>query len=157
MLMWIIVISLLLIGLTLIIVELVFIPGTTVVGLLGLIFAIVGIVISYSHFGNDIGFYILLATLASTLAALFYSFRSGAWSKFSLKSSINSKVNEGIMSSLQIGDEGITVSTLRPMGKAEFNSKTFEVKTSGNYIERGEKVRITQIESHQIVVEPIKS
>jgi membrane-bound ClpP family serine protease len=157
MLMWIIVISLLLIGLTLIIVELVFIPGTTVVGLLGLIFAIVGIVISYSHFGNDIGFYILLATLASTLAALFYSFRSGAWSKFSLKSSINSKVNEGIMASLQIGDEGITVSTLRPMGKAEFNSKTFEVKTSGNYIERGEKVRITQIESHQIVVEPIKS
>ena len=155
--MWIIVISLLLIGLMLIIVELVFIPGTTVVGLLGLIFAIVGIVISYSHFGNDVGFYILLGTLASTLAALFYSFRSGAWSKFSLKSSINSKVNEGIMASLQIGDEGITVSTLRPMGKAEFNSKTFEVKTSGNYIERGEKVRITQIESHQIVVEPIKS
>ena len=154
--MWIIVISLLLIGLTLIIVELVFVPGTTVVGLLGLIFAIVGIVISYSHFGDDIGFYILLATLAATLAALFYSFRSGAWSKFSLKSSINSKVNEGMMASLQIGDEGITVSTLRPIGKAEFKSKTFEVKTSGNYIERGEKVKITQIESHQIVVEPIK-
>jgi membrane-bound ClpP family serine protease len=156
MLMWIIVLALLLIGLLLIIVELVFIPGTTVVGLLGLVFTIVGVVISYSHFGNDIGFYILLTTLATTLLALFYSFRSGAWSKFSLKSSINSKVNEGIMASIQIGDEGITVSTLRPMGKAEFNSKTFEVKTSGNYIERGEKVRITQIESHQIVVEPIK-
>jgi membrane-bound ClpP family serine protease len=155
--MWIIVISLLLIGLTLIIVELVFIPGTTVVGLLGLIFAIVGIVISYSHFGNDIGFYILLATMATTLLALFYSFRSGAWSKFSLKSSIKSKVNEGIMDALQIGDEGVTVSALRPMGKAEFDSKTFEVKTSGNYIERGEKVKITQIELHQIVVEPIKS
>lgn len=155
--MWIIIIALLLIGLTLIIVELVFIPGTTVVGLLGLIFAIVGIVISYSHFGNDVGFYILLGTLAATLAALFYSFRSGAWSKFSLKSSSDSKVNEGIMASVQIGDEGITVSTLRPIGKAEFNSKTFEVKTSGNYIERGEKVRITQIESHQIVVEPINS
>lgn len=156
MLMWIIVLSLLLIGLLLIIVELVFIPGTTVVGLLGLVFAIVGVVISYSHFGNDIGFYILLATLATTLLALFYSFRSGAWTKFSLKSSINSKVNEGIMASVHIGDEGITVSTLRPMGKAEFNSKTFEVKTSGNYIERGEKVKITQIESHQIVVEPLK-
>lgn len=157
MLMWIIVLSLLLIGLVLIIVELVFIPGTTVVGLLGLIFTIVGIVISYSHFGNDIGFYILLTTMATTLAVLVYSFRSGAWSKFSLKSSMNSKVNEGIMDALQIGDEGVTVSTLRPMGKAEFNSKTFEVKTSGNYIERGEKVKITQIESHQIVVEPINS
>lgn len=155
--MWIIIISLLLIGLSLIIVELIFIPGTTVVGLLGLVFAIVGIVISYSHFGSDIGFYILLATLATSLVALFYSFRSGAWKKFSLKSSMDSKVNEGIMDSIRIGDEGITVSTLRPIGKAEFNSGTFEVKTSGNYVERGEKVKITQIESHQIVVEPLNS
>jgi len=155
--MWIIVLSLLLIGLALIIVELVFVPGTTVVGLLGLIFAIVGIVISFSHFGNAIGFYVLLAMLATTLGGLFYSFRSGAWTKFSLKSSMDSKVNEGIMASVHIGDEGITVSTLRPTGKAEFNSKTFEVKTSGNYVERGEKVKITQIESHQIVVEPINT
>jgi membrane-bound ClpP family serine protease len=154
MLMWIIILSLLLIGLTLIIVELVFIPGTTVVGLLGLVFAIVGIIISYSHFGNDTGLYILLSTSAATLLALIYSFRSGAWSKFSLKSSSDSKVNEGMTASLQIGDEGVTVSTLRPIGKAEFNNKTFEVKTSGNYIERGEKVRITRIEAHQIVVEP---
>lgn len=157
MLMWIIVLSLLLIGLALIIVELVFVPGTTVVGLLGLIFAIVGIVISYRHFGNAIGFYILLTSLGATLGALFYSFRSGAWTKFSLKSSIDSKVNEGIMASVHIGDEGITVSTLRPIGKAEFNSKTFEVKTSGSYVERGEKVKITRIESHQIVVEPINT
>ncbi|MDH5250343.1 MAG: hypothetical protein OEW40_15205 [Cyclobacteriaceae bacterium] len=153
--MWIIILSLLFIGLTLIIVELVFVPGTTVVGLLGLIFAIVGIVISYNQFGNEVGFYLLLAMLAATLGALFYSFRSGAWSRFSLKSSMDSKVNEGIMTAVHIGDEGITVSTLRPIGKAEFNNKTFEVKTAGNYVERGEKVKITQIESHQIVVEPI--
>ena len=155
--MWIIIIALLLIGLALIIVELVFIPGTTVVGLLGLIFAIVGIVISYNHFGHDIGFYILLGTLAATLGALFYSFRSGAWSKFSLKSSMDSKVNEGMMATIRVGDEGVTLSTLRPIGKAEFNSKTYEVKTSGNYVDRGEKVKITQIESHQIVVEPLNS
>ena len=155
--MWIIIISLLLIGLALIIVELVFIPGTTVVGLLGLIFAVVGIVISYSHFGSAVGFYILLGTLATTLVALFYSFRSGAWKKFSLKSSMKSKVNDGIMDTVSIGDEGITLSTLRPVGKAEFKSRTFEVKTSGNYVERGEKVRITQIELHQIVVEPLNS
>jgi membrane-bound ClpP family serine protease len=157
MLMWIVIISLLLIGLVLIIAELVFIPGTTVVGLLGLVFTIVGIVISYSHFGSDIGFYVLLVTLATSLAALFYSFRSGAWAKFSLKSSSDSKVNEGIMNAIHIGDEGVTVSTLRPIGKAEFNSKTFEVKTSGNYINSGEKVKITHIESHQIVVEPLNS
>lgn len=155
MLMWIIILSLLLIGLALIIVELVFIPGTTVVGVLGLVFAIVGIVISYSHFGSDIGFYILLGSVLTTAAAIFYAFRSGAWNRFAHKSSIDSKVNEGIMNAVQIGDEGVTLSTLRPMGKAEFHNQTFEVKTSGNYIDRGEKVKITHIESHQIVVEPL--
>jgi membrane-bound ClpP family serine protease len=157
MLMWIIILSLLLIGLALIIVELVFIPGTTVVGLLGLVFAIVGIVISYSHFGNEIGFYILLGSVATSLLALFFSFRSGAWNRFAHKSSMDSKVNEGYTASIHVGDEGVTLSTLRPIGKAEFHNKAFEVKTSGNYIDRGEKVKITRIESHQIVVEPLNT
>ena len=155
MLMWIIILSLLLIGLALIIVELIFIPGTTVVGLLGLIFAITGIVISYSHFGNDIGFYILLGTIAATAAAIVYSFRSGAWSRFSLKSSIDGKVNEGMMQNFQIGDEGVTISTLRPFGKATFKDKTMEVKTSGDYVEQGQKVKIIHMDLNQITVQPI--
>lgn len=155
MIMWIVIISLLVIGLGLIIVELVFIPGTTVVGLLGLIFTGVGIAISYQHFGSDVGFYILMGTLVTSLVALFVSFRSGAWSRFALKSSINSKVNEGLTGSLQVGEEGITVSTLRPVGKAEFQTQTIEVKTSGQYVEQGQRIRIVQIDNNQILVEPI--
>lgn len=155
MLMWIIIIALLVIGLSLIIVELVFIPGTTVVGLLGFIFSVAGIVISYKHFGADVGFYILLGMSVTTLVALFYSFRAGSWTKFSLKTAIDSKVNEGMLAALQIGDEGVTVSTLRPIGKAEFQNQQFEVKTSGDYVESGMRVRITQILSHQVIVEPI--
>lgn len=155
MLMWIIIIALLLIGLTLILVELIFIPGTTVVGLLGLVFAIVGIVVSYQHFGNTVGLYVLIGMSCLTLAGLFYSFRSGLWSRFSLKSAIDSKVNEGLLASVSVGDEGITLSSLRPMGKAEFHAKAFEVKTSGGFVDSGERVKITQIDSHQIVVEPV--
>jgi membrane-bound ClpP family serine protease len=155
MTMWIIIIALLLIGLTLIVVELVFIPGTTVVGVLGFIFGVVGIFICYKHFGRETGFYVLLGMSGVTLAALIFSFRSGSWSKFSLKSSIESKVNEGLTSSLAIGDEGKALSTLRPIGKAEFHNKQFEVKTSGDYVENGTRVRITLIQSNQIFVEPI--
>lgn len=156
MFMWVIIISLLIIGLGLIIVELIFIPGTTVVGILGLIFTIVGIVISYRHFGNDIGFYILIGTSVSTLAALFFSFRSGAWSRFSLKSSIDSKVNENMLKTLNIGDIGTTRSALRPMGTAEFGNKNYEVRTSGSFLDSGTPVKIVQIQSNQIIfVEPL--
>jgi membrane-bound ClpP family serine protease len=155
MLMWIIIIALLAIGLTLMLVELVFIPGTTVVGLLGLVFAIVGIVTSYQHFGNTVGLYVLIGVSFVTLAGLFYSFRSGAWSRFSLNSSMEGKVNEGILTAVHVGDEGVTLSSLRPIGKAEFHATAYEVKTSGAYLNSGERVRITQIAAHQIVVEPV--
>lgn len=153
--MWIIIISLLAIGLGLIIVELVFIPGTTVVGLLGLIFTIVGIVISYNHFGNNTGFYILMGTSVTTLVALFYSFRSGAWTRFSLKSSMNNKVNEGMLNQLSVGDEGTTRSALRPMGTAEFGNQQYEVRSLGSFVESGSRIKIVQILSNQIIVEPI--
>jgi membrane-bound ClpP family serine protease len=155
MLMWIIIFALLAIGLLLIIAEIIFIPGTTVVGLLGFAFAAVGVVISYRHFGSDIGFYILIGMSATSLVTLIYGFRSKSWSKFSLKTSIDSKVNEGMMTALAIGEEGKTISTLRPIGKAEFQNRQFEVKTTGDYLETGMRIRITQIQSHQITVEPI--
>jgi membrane-bound ClpP family serine protease len=153
--MWIIILALLAVGLFLIIAEIIFIPGTTVVGLLGVVFAAVGIVISYRHFGNDTGFYILLGMSATSLVTLIFGFRSKSWSKFSLKTSMDSKVNEGMMTSLVIGEEGTTISTLRPIGKAEFQNRQFEVKTTGDYLETGKRIRITQIHSHQITVEPI--
>lgn len=153
--MWIIIAALLLIGLALIIIEVIFIPGTTVVGIIGLVFSIVGIVISYKHFGNEVGFYVLLGVSATTVLALIYSFRSGMWKKFSLKSSIKSKVNDGLMTSLKIDDEGIAISTLKPFGKVEFQGGVFEAKSLGDYIDVGAKVKIIYIQSNQIIVKPL--
>ncbi len=156
MVMWIIIIALITIGLVLLVVEVIFIPGTTVVGILGLIFMTVAVVISYRHFGNDVGLYVLLGSSVSTVALIIYSFRSGAWEKYSLKDSIRSKVNEGLTDRLSIGDQGTTISTLRPSGKAEFNNEIFEVRTFGHYIKPGTRVRIVSIENLQIVVEELK-
>lgn len=155
--MWFILISLLVIGLVLLIIEVVFIPGTTIVGLFGVGLCIAGVMIAYKEFGDVTGFYFLMGALASTGLALYFSFRSGAWKKFSLKSSINSKVNEGITNILSIGDEGFTLSSLRPSGKAEFKERIFEVRTTGSYIEPKTKVRITRVDAQQIIVEPINT
>src|SRR5688572_19490484 len=154
--MWLVISALILAGLLLIIVEIVFIPGTTVVGLLGLIFTIVGIVFSYSHFGTEIGFYVLLGTTLTTAGTLFLSFRKGAWKKFSHQSAIDSKVNEGMADHLAAGVEGVSISALRPMGSAEFNGKIFEVKTNGEFVDNGVKLKIIKIRSNDILVEPIQ-
>jgi len=152
--MWIIIIALLVIGLALIVLEVIFVPGTTVVGIIGVVFAGAGIIISYRYYGGDIGLYILLGTSAVAAVALYFSFRSDAWSRFANKSVMKSKVNEGITALLQVGDEGVTVSTLKPMGTVRFQSGQFEVKTLGDYVDVGTKVKIVHIEANQIIVKP---
>ena len=152
---WFIIISLLVFGLVLLIVEIIFIPGTTVVGVLGVAFSIAGVVMAYRPFGKEVGFYVLLITLLSTAVSLYMSFRSGAWSKFSLHSSIKSKFNEGITAPLHVGDEGHTMSALRPFGKAEFGQTVIEVKSFGSYVEPNSKVKIIQIDGNQIIVDII--
>lgn len=151
---WIIAV-LILAGITLLIVEVIFIPGTTVVGLLGLLFLIAGVSFSYSHYGSETGLYVLLLSLFAFAFALYRSFRKGAWKKFSLDKSIESRVNEGIAESLKPGAEGIAVSALRPAGSAEFDGKIFEVTTHGDYLAAGSRIRIVQVQGQMIIVEPV--
>lgn len=153
--MWILIIALIVIGLALIIVEVVFVPGTTLVGILGVIFLGAAVMSSYRNFGSEVGFYVLLGTAGVTAVTLMLSFRSQAWLKFANKSSIDSRVNEGSTQSLQVGDEGTAVSTLKPMGKVQFESGQFEVKTLGDYVDVGTKVTIVHLEGNQIIVKPI--
>jgi membrane-bound ClpP family serine protease len=152
---WLTVISLVVIGVALIIVEIIFVPGTTIVGVIGAILAIIGVSLSFSYFGRSIG-WITLGSTAFVSGLMFYwSLRTKAWERFSLKSSISSRVNEVDLDVLKIGEEGTAVSTLRPIGKAELAGKIVEVTTLGPYVESGTKIRIARVSTHQIVVEPV--
>lgn len=150
-----IILSLLLIGLALIIVEVVFVPGTTIVGIIGVIFIGTGVIISYRHYGSEAGLYILLGMAVVTAVALFFSFRSQAWTRFANKSAISSKVNEGSREALRVGDEGIAISVLRPMGKVNFPGGQFEVKTLGDYVDVGTRVEIVHLSPGEIIVKPL--
>lgn len=153
--MWTLIISLLVIGLALLVIEIVFVPGTTLVGVIGVIFAGAGVLITFREYGSETGIYMLVGSSAITAAALYFSFRSNAWKRFANNSAIRSKVNEGLTATLALGDEGMTLSTLKPMGKAQFKSGEFEVKTLGDYVDVGSKVKIVHIESSQIIVKPL--
>jgi membrane-bound ClpP family serine protease len=152
---WLAVILLIVFGLGFIVAEIIFVPGTTLLGLFGLIFTIAGIIISYVSFGSGIGTIVLALSILVGLAVTIYSLKSGVWEKFALKGAIESKVNEGEKEGLQVGEEGITVSSLRPMGKGEFNEKIYEVTTLGNYLTADTKIRIVSIKNNKIIVEPI--
>src|SRR5690606_32362895 len=132
----------------------IFVPGTTVVGILGFGMVVGGVVMSFNYFGMGTGYSVAGGTVLATGIALFWSLRTKPWKKLSLQNAIDSRVNEGAMDSVAVGDEGVAVSALRPSGKAEIGGKMYEVTTLGNFTDAGTPVKVIRISSHQIVVEP---
>jgi membrane-bound ClpP family serine protease len=152
---WISVLLLILCGVVLIIIELIFVPGTTILGILGVVSMVGGVVIAFTNFGRATGFWVLTGTILFSILALVYSLRAGTWQRFALKSKIESRVNEDEKLDLQIGMQGKLISDLRPMGTAEFLDKLYEVQTNGNYLEAGGMVEIINLADNKIVVKPI--
>lgn len=153
---WIAVIIHIFFGLGFIVAEIIFVPGTTLLGLLGLVFTITGVVLGYLSFGGGTGTLILAITLLVGISIIIYSFKSGVWERFALKSSSNSRFNEGELLNIQVGEEGRTISALRPVGKADFRDKIFEVTTLGNFLPSGTRIRVVSIKNNKIFIEPIK-
>lgn len=152
---WIAIISLIIIGLALIVIELIFIPGTTIVGIIGLVCVIAGLIMSFNNYGSSVGWLTTGGTAIFASGVFIYSFRSGAWRRFALKQSIDSKVNQATPINVQVGDEGIAISTLRPIGKGEINGQVLEVQSFGELVPAESKVRVAKIEKRKVFVELI--
>ncbi len=152
---WATIITLIFFGLALVIVEIIFVPGTTLVGLAGFVLMVLGVWFAFSNFGREAGWITLAGTTVASGLLLYFSFKANVWGRFALKSVIDSKVNESVPRPFETGQEGVATSALRPIGKAEVNNHTVEVTTWGGYLEPGTRIRIVKVLPNQIIVEPI--
>lgn len=153
---WITITGLILLGTFLIIAEIIFVPGTTIVGILGFIFSIYGVYLGYDYYGASTGTLILLGALIINVIALVIAFKSKSWERFSLKGSIKGKYNDDFKLDLEVGDKGQTISSLKPVGKAIFHDKEIEVRSNGGFVNENVEIEVLRIESSKIFVQPIK-
>jgi len=152
---WIIIATLITIGLIIIVLEIIFVPGTTVVGILGLICVVVGIGYTFSVFGSSIGWIVTAITFVIATIIIVLSFKSGLWKRFALNQTMDSRVNDSEPIMLKVGDTGVTLSALRPYGNVEFGNNKIEVTTLGDLIESNKEVRVVKVEGRKIFVEQI--
>lgn len=152
---WLTILSLAFFGICLIVIEVIFIPGTTVVGIAGFICLGFVVYLGFTYFDNTTGTIILITTFAGSVTVLILAFKSKAWQRFSLKDENSGRYNEDFKLTLHVGEQGITISSLRPSGKALFQDKEIEVRSNGEYIKENETVEVTRIESNKIYVAPI--
>lgn len=144
--------SLLVIGLILLMVEMLFIPGTTVVGILGFLVSLAGIAYAFLTYETNTAIWITAIAGVLNLVAVWYGFSSGVWNRFSLKTSMTGGAFDGRTEGLMPGMSGKSISDIKPYGKVIFGEKIYEVKSEEGFIEVGKDVEIIKIENNKILV-----
>ncbi|KEO74847.1 NfeD family protein [Anditalea andensis] len=144
--------SLLLIGLLLVLIEIIFVPGATIVGLLGILFSALGVIYAFITFGESTGWYALGGTILVNLIVLIFGLRSNVWERLALKDTLHSRSHDDRLLGLEVGQKGKTISDLKPYGKAMFNDKIYEVKSENGFISPDTEIYIFKLESNRIII-----
>lgn len=146
-----------LLGTFLIVAEIIFVPGTTIVGILGFIFSAYCIYLGYDYFGYTTGTLILLGGLVINVVALILAFKSRSWERFSLKGTMKGKFNDDFKIELQVGDRGTTISSLKPIGKAQFGDREIEVRSDGGFVNENIEIEVKRFDESKIIVQPVNN
>ncbi len=149
---WILILTIIVIGLALLLLEILVVPGTTIVGLVGLAMLAFGVLSTYTSFGTTAGTLVLIGTLVFSVTALVLALKSETWKKAMLGSEMNGRVNTIEENKVQAGDEGITISRLNPMGKALINEEYYEVTSRDNLIDQNTPIVVSKVDGNKIIV-----
>lgn len=157
-------------GLALVVIELFVFPGTILLGLTGGILMLITVVMAMVDRYPGMPALPTLPQLQAPLQDLFYAGlgsvvlilvlarflpRTSMYSVLVTQSASATATLEARAAEqrLQLGREGVALSTLRPGGKAQFGDDILDVMTEGDLIEKGLRVRVIGHSGHQAIVE----
>jgi len=150
------IIVLVLIGIFLFLVEFLLVPGITIAGIAGFILLVGAVFFGYDSLGTPGGHYVLAGTVVASVVVIAYALRARTWKRLMLDSTISGKVSSYQEEKVKVGDQGMTVTRLNPMGKVLINGEYLEAKSTGAYIEQKKKIRVVSIRDFRVTVEPIE-
>lgn len=158
-------------GLVLIAVEFFVIPGTMIPAILGIGLVLTSFIMSFGGFtfpniGNPIHLDSFLnATLrvlvpflvATFLFMLIIKIMPGVplLNKMVLQTELAGGSEIGDQLKALVSKNGIAVSTLRPAGKIEIDNVQYDAISTGDYIEKGNKITVISIDENKIIVKKL--
>lgn len=169
-------------GAGLILLELFVIPGFGIIGILGIVLALAGLFAlmlpGLSDFSFDfdtntvnaageyllkrlayLGGALILGVIIIALLGRYLAPRIRLFSPLVLKGEQEAK--EGYVAGRKaeelpsLGATGHVVSPLRPSGKVEIEGELYDAMSSGEFVEKGTKVRVVEIEGSKMIVEEV--
>lgn len=141
-------------GIALIVLEIFFLPGTTIAGVAGGLFLVASVWVAFASFGSDIGWY-TIGIIALMLTVSIYLFvKLGVMDKVSLKTEIDSKL-DAKNQFIQVGDRGTASSRLTPMGNADINGQMVEVRSINGFIDVDADIEVVSADKQEILVKQV--
>ena len=137
----------------------IYIEGFGILGVFGLILLGVSIFINVSFvpFGTFIVIGKLVIIIPGIIFFVRYLRRKGLYGKLVLNETLAEDKKKDL-SELEgfLGREGVTLTALRPFGRAEFDGVSVEVCTESVYLPADERVKVVQFKDKKLFVKPIK-
>lgn len=150
-----VILFLIILGIILLLIEFTILPGITIAGIGGFLLFVYSIYLAFTSYGNLAGFLTLAFVLILSPIMVTMLFKGKAGKIMTLRAVVNGIANEVNTEKVKVGDIGVTIGRLAPMGKIKVNDEIVEVRSTGTFVNPGEKVRIIQIEKSLITVEPL--
>ena len=146
---------LMVVAIVLILLEIFMLPGITVAGVGGFLFAAGGLFYAYSV-STPIGNVTLAVSSLVFAASFIWLLRSKSFNRVALKTDIDSKLATKALCSRDLGivpgDEGLTLSRLAPIGKARINGITVEAKSMDELIDENTPVEVIRVDGYNVIV-----
>lgn len=150
--MWLI-IALVLIGVLLLVAELVLLPGISAAGVGALLAFGVAIFYAFFEYGVLWGVVTLTVTVVLAVITVFVSLRSNTWQRLSLKTTIDSASTPiPQQNNIRMGQVGITLTRLAPMGKVRIGEVTVEAKAVDDFIDPKQPVEVIGFDNTVVIV-----
>ena len=146
-------------GVLLLFIEIVLLPGFGAAGIPGILLIVVGVGLAWIRFGLKTGFIYGSATVALTIPlailGLWLFQRTGFGKSFILHTTVNR--TDGFQAQPQdlinlVGKSGKAITPLRPAGAALINDQRVDVVTLGDYINAEVEVEVVLVEGNRVVV-----
>jgi membrane-bound ClpP family serine protease len=150
-----IIVFLIILGIVLLLIEVTILPGITVAGVGSFLVLVYSVYLAFTTYGSLVGFLTLAFVLIVSPLLVYYFFKGKAGKSMVLNTVLTGIANEINHEKVKVGDIGVTIGRLAPMGKIKVNDEVVEVRSTGTFVNPGEKVKIIHIEKSMVTVEPL--
>ena len=146
---------LVLLGAFFLVAELVFLPGVT----FGLVLSLLGygaaIYLGFARLGFVGGVITLVIVVTLSLLVTVLSLRAKTWQRLALNDKVEGQSMDTPSDNVSVGDKGVCVSRLSPMGKVNIAGKVYEAKSVDAYVDQRSDVEVVGFENFTVIVKKV--